>query len=57
MVKPGDREVIPTHEHCGVCVNCAPGLSAHHGALDDAPDVYRAFDQHADGVTKAVLHP
>ncbi|MER6943978.1 glutathione-independent formaldehyde dehydrogenase [Nonomuraea sp. NPDC000554] len=28
MVKPGDRVVIPTHVYCGVCVNCARGLSA-----------------------------
>ncbi|HEY0542500.1 MAG TPA: glutathione-independent formaldehyde dehydrogenase [Actinoallomurus sp.] len=28
MVKPGDRVVIPTHLYCGVCVNCAKGLSA-----------------------------
>ncbi|MFI5063971.1 MAG: alcohol dehydrogenase catalytic domain-containing protein [Streptosporangiales bacterium] len=28
MVEPGDRVVIPTHLYCGVCVNCARGLSA-----------------------------
>jgi glutathione-independent formaldehyde dehydrogenase len=28
MVKRGDRVVIPTHLYCGVCVNCARGLSA-----------------------------
>jgi glutathione-independent formaldehyde dehydrogenase len=28
MVQPGDRVVIPTHLYCGVCVNCAKGLSA-----------------------------
>jgi glutathione-independent formaldehyde dehydrogenase len=28
MIKPGDRVVIPTHLYCGVCVNCARGLSA-----------------------------
>jgi glutathione-independent formaldehyde dehydrogenase len=28
MVKPGDRVVLPTHLYCGVCVNCARGLSA-----------------------------
>jgi glutathione-independent formaldehyde dehydrogenase len=28
MVKPGDRVVIPTHLYCGVCINCARGLSA-----------------------------
>jgi len=28
MVKIGDRVVIPTHLYCGVCVNCARGLSA-----------------------------
>jgi glutathione-independent formaldehyde dehydrogenase len=28
MVEPGDRVVIPTHLYCGVCVNCAKGLSA-----------------------------
>ncbi|MGA7834690.1 MAG: glutathione-independent formaldehyde dehydrogenase [Acidimicrobiales bacterium] len=28
MVKSGDRVVIPTHLYCGVCVNCARGLSA-----------------------------
>ena len=28
-----------------------------HGGLEDAPGLYRAFDQRADGVIKAVLHP
>ncbi len=28
MVKVGDRVVIPTHLYCGLCVNCARGLSA-----------------------------
>jgi glutathione-independent formaldehyde dehydrogenase len=28
MVAPGDRVVIPTHLYCGLCVNCARGLSA-----------------------------
>ncbi|MCW2907099.1 MAG: Alcohol dehydrogenase GroES protein [Actinomycetia bacterium] len=28
LVRPGDRVVIPTHLYCGVCVNCARGLSA-----------------------------
>jgi glutathione-independent formaldehyde dehydrogenase len=28
MVRPGDRVVIPTHLYCGLCVNCARGLSA-----------------------------
>jgi glutathione-independent formaldehyde dehydrogenase len=28
LVKPGDRVVIPTHLYCGLCVNCARGLSA-----------------------------
>jgi glutathione-independent formaldehyde dehydrogenase len=28
MVKRGDRVVIPTHIYCGLCVNCARGLSA-----------------------------
>jgi len=27
-VRPGDRVVIPTHLYCGLCVNCARGLSA-----------------------------
>jgi glutathione-independent formaldehyde dehydrogenase len=27
-VKAGDRVVLPTHLYCGVCVNCARGLSA-----------------------------
>ena len=34
MVKPGDRVVIPTHLYCGVCVNCARGLS---GGLPAGP--------------------
>lgn len=29
----------------------------HHGGLDDAPGLYHAFDQRADGVVKAVLRP
>jgi glutathione-independent formaldehyde dehydrogenase len=29
----------------------------HHGSLDDAPWLYREFDQRADGVIKAVLRP
>jgi glutathione-independent formaldehyde dehydrogenase len=28
LVRPGDRVVIPTHLFCGLCVNCARGLSA-----------------------------
>src|SRR5580704_13265269 len=28
LITPGDRVVIPTHLYCGVCVNCARGLSA-----------------------------
>jgi glutathione-independent formaldehyde dehydrogenase len=28
MVRAGDRVVLPTHLYCGVCVNCARGLSA-----------------------------
>src|SRR4051794_21149680 len=27
-VRAGDRVVLPTHLYCGVCVNCARGLSA-----------------------------
>jgi glutathione-independent formaldehyde dehydrogenase len=27
-IKRGDRVVIPTHLYCGLCVNCARGLSA-----------------------------
>jgi glutathione-independent formaldehyde dehydrogenase len=35
-----------------------PGqIVTHHGGLDDAPGLYRAFDQRADGVIKAVLRP
>jgi glutathione-independent formaldehyde dehydrogenase len=32
-------------------------IVTHHGGLDDAPALYQAFDQRADGVIKAVLHP
>jgi glutathione-independent formaldehyde dehydrogenase len=32
-------------------------IVTHHGGLDDAPDLYRAFDERADGVIKAVLRP
>jgi threonine dehydrogenase-like Zn-dependent dehydrogenase len=32
-------------------------LVTHHGGLDDAPALFQAFDQRADGVIKAVLHP
>ena len=31
-------------------------IVTHHGTLDDAPALYQAFDQRADGVIKAVLH-
>jgi glutathione-independent formaldehyde dehydrogenase len=35
-----------------------PGpIVTHQGRLDDAPALYQAFDQRADGVIKAVLHP
>jgi glutathione-independent formaldehyde dehydrogenase len=35
-----------------------PGaVVTHHGGLDDAPGLYRAFDRRADGVIKAVLRP
>lgn len=29
----------------------------HHGRLDDAPGLYRAFDQRTEGVSQAVLRP
>ena len=32
-------------------------IVTHHGSLDDAPALYQAFDQRADGVIKAVLRP
>jgi glutathione-independent formaldehyde dehydrogenase len=32
-------------------------IVTHHGGLDDAPKFFAAFDQRADGVIKAVLHP
>jgi glutathione-independent formaldehyde dehydrogenase len=32
-------------------------IVTHHGRLDDAPALYQVFDQRADGVIKAVLHP
>jgi glutathione-independent formaldehyde dehydrogenase len=33
-----------------------PGhVVTHHGAIDDAPGLYRRFDRRADGVIKAVL--
>jgi glutathione-independent formaldehyde dehydrogenase len=35
-----------------------PGMIVtHHGTLDDAPRLFRAFDDRADGVIKAVLRP
>ena len=35
-----------------------PGqVVSHHGSLDDGPELYRLFDQRADGVIKAILHP
>jgi glutathione-independent formaldehyde dehydrogenase len=34
-----------------------PQRVTHHGPLDDAPALYRAFDERADGVIKAVLRP
>lgn len=35
-----------------------PGIIVtHHGALRDAPDLYRQFDRRENGVIKAVLHP
>jgi glutathione-independent formaldehyde dehydrogenase len=35
-----------------------PGvIVTHHGGLADAPGFFRAFDERADGVIKAVLHP
>jgi glutathione-independent formaldehyde dehydrogenase len=35
-----------------------PGaVITHHGPIDDAPELYRAFDRRANGVIKAVLRP
>jgi glutathione-independent formaldehyde dehydrogenase len=35
-----------------------PGaVVTHHGRLEDAPKLYQAFDQRADGVIKPVLRP
>ncbi len=32
-------------------------IVTHHGGLDDAPGFFRAFDERADGVIKAVPQP
>ncbi|WP_433427650.1 alcohol dehydrogenase catalytic domain-containing protein [Nonomuraea sp. CA-141351] len=63
MVKPGDRVVISAHVYCGVCVNCARGLSAacprvRPGGFGAAYG-YAGMGpyQRADGVIKAVLRP
>ena len=32
-------------------------FATHHGALDDAPDLYRIFQEKADGCLKVVLRP
>ncbi|WP_136042600.1 MULTISPECIES: alcohol dehydrogenase catalytic domain-containing protein [unclassified Microbacterium] len=32
-------------------------LTTHHAPLDDAPDLYRTFQQKEDGCIKVVLHP
>jgi glutathione-independent formaldehyde dehydrogenase len=32
-------------------------IVTHHGRLDDAPRLFRAFDRRADGIIKAVLQP
>jgi glutathione-independent formaldehyde dehydrogenase len=35
-----------------------PGrVVTHHAPLDEAPELFSAFDRRADGVIKAVLHP
>jgi glutathione-independent formaldehyde dehydrogenase len=35
-----------------------PGVVVtHHGTLEDAPELYRQFDQRDNGVIKAVIHP
>ena len=33
------------------------GLATHHGSLEDAPDLYRLFQEKADGCLKVVLRP
>jgi glutathione-independent formaldehyde dehydrogenase len=32
-------------------------MVAHHGTLDDAPELYRQFDRRDHGVVKAVVRP
>lgn len=32
-------------------------LTTHHAALEDAPDLYRTFEEKKDGCIKVVLHP
>ena len=42
----------------GLSARARPSLVVtHHGGLEDAPGLYRASDQRADGVINAVLHP
>jgi glutathione-independent formaldehyde dehydrogenase len=32
-------------------------IVTHHGGLDDAPRLFRVFDERAEGVIKTVLRP
>jgi threonine dehydrogenase-like Zn-dependent dehydrogenase len=32
-------------------------LTTHHAALEDAPELYRTFQEKKDGCIKVVLHP
>ena len=52
-----DRRYTVLLRDLGQSGRARPSAVIHHGRLDDAPRLFRAFDQRADGVIKAVLRP
>jgi glutathione-independent formaldehyde dehydrogenase len=56
--RTNDRRYTTLLRDLVVSGRARPGvIVSHHGCLDDAPGLFRAFDERADGVIKAVLRP
>ena len=56
--RTNDRRYTTLLRDLVVSGRARPGvIVTHHGRLDDAPRLFRAFDQRTDGIIKAVLQP
>jgi glutathione-independent formaldehyde dehydrogenase len=56
--RTNDRRYTTLLRDLVVSGRARPGvIVTHHGGLDDAPGLFRAFDRRAEGIIKAVLQP